>query len=662
MVAPKVKSNTFSKRAEYHGASKCAGKNFKVYVESDKVNVPGRDSINAQSKRKSTSFIKGTTQTRAGYSKEDPKILEKSIKDKRDSSRKTNAGRKVLADVSNLRGNFSRAEVQDGSKPLVSMDSGMRYAMSSSNNCIMGKARENLRQPIAIYSTLKDDALDLKAYVDDQGSKCKGHGSMNTNVRITARNHLPPPRKSLTATKLVKQVNTNDKKGTAENLEKVNGIYGFPVKPKVARKVIPQVTNARNHIWQNRDSDGFIIMASKSQTIVDSKAVARKSVKPIAKTSQRVSGVRTTLKSKGTSGGNKFSATTMSCKKKNGRAIFLSENSASLSTNGQPAKRGVPSESDCCSNIGTYVSVKLDTGKSDRRKSFTSLLIARSKLLEGNGGIMKKENLPSIYDDFNHLEVTEYVDEIYQYYWVLEAQHHSLVNYMVIQTEITPQMRGILINWLIEVHLKFDLMQETLYLSVSLLDQFLSLVTIKKNEMQLVGLTALLLASKYEDFWHPRVLDLLSISAESYTRDQMLGMEKSFLKKLKFRLNIPTPYVFMLRFLRAAQSDTKVEHLAFYLLELCLVEHEALRFKPSLLSASTIYIARCTLGKSPAWTPLLRNHAHYEEYQIRDCAEMVLKFHRAAKTSMLKVTFEKYSGVEYSGVATIKPLNKLPQS
>lgn len=48
-------------------------------------------------------------------------------------------------------------------------------------------------------------------------------------------------------------------------------------------------------------------------------------------------------------------------------------------------------------------------------------------------------------------------------------------------------------------------MQETLYLMVTLLDKYLSLVSIKKNEMQLVGLTSLLLASKYEDFWHPKV-------------------------------------------------------------------------------------------------------------------------------------------------------------
>ncbi|KAJ4823453.1 hypothetical protein Tsubulata_044007 [Turnera subulata] len=212
----------------------------------------------------------------------------------------------------------------------------------------------------------------------------------------------------------------------------------------------------------------------------------------------------------------------------------------------------------------------------------------------------------------------------------------------------------------VQVHFKFELMPETLYLMVTLLDRYLSQVQIKKKELQLVGLTALLLASKYEDFWHPRIKDLISISAESYTRDQMLAMEKFFLKKLKFRLNEPTPYVFMLRFLKAAQSDKKLEHLAFYLIELCLVEYEALRYKPSMLCASSIYVARSTLQIHPAWTPLLAKHTRYEVSQIRDCCEMLLRFQKAARTAQLRVTYEKYSGPDLDAVAAIEPQTKLP--
>ncbi|XP_074296211.1 putative cyclin-B3-1 isoform X3 [Silene latifolia] len=241
----------------------------------------------------------------------------------------------------------------------------------------------------------------------------------------------------------------------------------------------------------------------------------------------------------------------------------------------------------------------------------------------------------------------------------VQTQSKSLENYMI-QADITPQMRSILINWLVEVHYKFDLMAETLYLAVALLDRYLSVVSITKRELQLVGLTSLLLASKYEDFWHPGVKDLISISAESYTRKQFLEMEKDILKKLKFRMNLPTPYVFMLRFLKASQSEKKLEHLAFYLIELCLIDYEVLKFRPSLLCASAVYVARCTLNKSPAWTPLLEKHAHYSKIQIRECAQKILSIHKDASSCLLKVTYDKYKRPEFNGVTSIKPLVCLP--
>lgn len=136
---------------------------------------------------------------------------------------------------------------------------------------------------------------------------------------------------------------------------------------------------------------------------------------------------------------------------------------------------------------------------------------------------------------------------------------------------------------------------------------------------------------------------------------------------------------------RSSFENCQLEHLAFYLIELCLVKYEALKFKSSLLCASAIYVAQCTLQKTPAWTPLLSNHARYEESQMRhvflrltlastsvlvkltvcfiaarDCAEMILEFHKAAKTAILKVAVEKYARLDYGGVANIKPLSRLP--
>ncbi|KAA3470923.1 Cyclin_N domain-containing protein/Cyclin_C domain-containing protein [Gossypium australe] len=434
-------------------------------------------------------------------------------------------------------------------------------------------------------------------------------------------------------------------------------ILGVSGKAKVCESASHQASYGKNHLSRNRGSDSFVMMATKSGSNSAARILPR-SFKPSVKTALRPSNTQRASKSKCSSGLKKQASVAAISSKKDIECTLPANNVAAISSEASQKDLMSNGNSDASINMPDILTRK----KAKRRRSYTSLLMTRSKLLEGNG-VKEEEKLPGIDKDDNPLEVAQYVDEIYQYYWTTEALNPSLENYMSIQKDITPHMRGILINWLIEVHLKFDLMQETLYLMVTLLDRYLSEVQIKKNEMQLVGLTTLLLASKYEDFWHPRVKDLISISAEAYTSEQMLKMEKLVLKELKFRLNAPTPYVFMLRFIKAAQSDTKLEHLAFYLIELCLVEYEALKFKPSLLCASAIYVARCTLQMSPSWTPLLCRHTRYDASEIRhisfkvlECAERILRFQRAASSGQLKVTFEKYTSPELSQVAMITPL------
>ncbi|OMO86996.1 hypothetical protein CCACVL1_09339 [Corchorus capsularis] len=429
-------------------------------------------------------------------------------------------------------------------------------------------------------------------------------------------------------------------------------------KEKASGSATKQANNAKSQLRRDVRSDGSVIMPPKVQSNTAARILPR-SLKPVVKTALRASNARRTSNSNCSSGSIKVVSTTAISSESKEVECFQPENSAAIISN-------EASQRDLLSNGNSYGSTNmpeiLAQKKTKRRRSYTSLLMTRSKLLENCGGVNEEEKLPGIDNDSNPLEVAQYVDEIYQYYWITEAHNTSLDNYMKIQTDITPSMRGILINWLIEVHLKFDLMQETLYLMVTLLDRYLSEVQIEKNDLQLVGLTTLLVASKYEDYWHPRVRDLISISAEAYTSQQMLKMEKHVLKQLKFRLNVPTPYVFMLRFIKAAQSDTKLEHLAFYLIELCLVEYEALKFKPSLLCASAIYVARCTLQMIPSWTKLLCRHARYDVSEIRECAEMMLRFQRAAGSGQLKVTYEKYMSRGLSEVAAIKPLDRLPST
>jgi cyclin B len=79
-------------------------------------------------------------------------------------------------------------------------------------------------------------------------------------------------------------------------------------------------------------------------------------------------------------------------------------------------------------------------------------------------------------------------------------------------------MRAILVDWIIEVHLKFKLLPETLFITVSLIDRFLERVQIKRHNLQLVGVTAMLIASKYEEIYAPEVNDFVYITDNAYTK------------------------------------------------------------------------------------------------------------------------------------------------
>nr|XP_016457740.1 PREDICTED: putative cyclin-B3-1 isoform X5 [Nicotiana tabacum] len=633
---------------------------LKVYEEADKIKIQSRDSLSRRCKGMSGAPNMSDVQTSRKSSESDIKHIER-IKAKCSTSVKVNVKRKVLTDISNIRGNSSRTKSYNSSKLLVSNGKCPKNASNSARKFIMGNVRPNLNGATGDKQILtRAPFKDTKASFDGRKTRIQGRKSVTTGIR-TGRNALPPSRRSLPILQQVNVEDTNNKeKVNSKKLEKGKGISGVSVlaKPKAAGDVLPQLSNHSN-IRRNRVGDASARMAPRGQAKVEVGALRRKSVRTVLKITASSLNSQKCSKSNSMSGVHKCtSRVSIPCKRLvDVRTSSLSKYATSEISAEQPHQKEVPSSSS-----GSLATPELSIArrKSDRRKSFTCLLMARSKLMKELCGNVELDNLSNIYDSCNHLEVTEYVDDIYQYYWVIEAQNQPIKNYMETQKEITPQMRGILINWLIEVHLKFDLMQETLFLMVTLLDYYLSLARVKKNDLQLVGLTSLLLASKYEDLFHPRVMDLLSISAESYTRDQMLEMEKDILRKLKFRLNAATPYVFMLRLLKAAQADTRFEHLAFYLIELCLVEYEALNYKPSMLCASAIYVARCTMQMTPAWTPLLGIHGRYQESQFRHCAEMILRFHKAASTALLKVTHEKYMQSSNSKVAAIKPLQSLP--
>ncbi|KAK9944377.1 hypothetical protein M0R45_009949 [Rubus argutus] len=253
------------------------------------------------------------------------------------------------------------------------------------------------------------------------------------------------------------------------------------------------------------------------------------------------------------------------------------------------------------------------------------------------------------------LSVVEYIEDIYAHYRKTENQSCVSPSYMAQQPDINEKMRAILIDWLIEVHYKFELMDETLFLTVNLIDRFLERQVMVRKKLQLVGVTAMLLACKYEEVSVPIVEDFVLISDKAYTRQDVLDMEKSMVNKLQFNFSVPTSYVFMRRFLKAAQSDKKLELLSFFLIELCLVEYEMLRFPPSLLAAAAIYTAQCSLSRFKQWSTTSEWYTNYTEDELQECSRMMVTFHQKAETGRLTGVHRKYSTWKFGYAAKAEP-------
>lgn len=234
----------------------------------------------------------------------------------------------------------------------------------------------------------------------------------------------------------------------------------------------------------------------------------------------------------------------------------------------------------------------------------------------------------------------------------------SLYGYMKSQPDINEKMRSILIDWLIEVHLKFKLMPETMYLTVNLIDRFLEKTPISRRNLQLVGVTAMLLASKYEEIFAPEVRDFVYITDQAYTKEQILRMEAAMLTAVDFKLSVPTSYMFINRYLKAADADTKTKLFATFLLEITLQESDMLRYPASQIAAGCVFTALCTLRGLDCWTKKLEYHTEYSRSEVLSVALRLQEYVFNRQNSNLRAVLKKYALPKFGEVASI-PLVRL---
>jgi len=248
----------------------------------------------------------------------------------------------------------------------------------------------------------------------------------------------------------------------------------------------------------------------------------------------------------------------------------------------------------------------------------------------------------------------QYVNDIYAHLRESEDIRSPNADYMdAVQKDINSTMRGILVDWLVEVAEEYKLTADTLYLSVLYIDRCLSVHTVARTQLQLVGVTCMLIASKYEEIYAPQVDEFCYITDNTYRREDVLAMERTVLDALNFELTQPTTKTFLRRCLRAAEADAKAEFLANFFCELALLEYSFLRFPQSTVAAAAVSLALMTLGRAP-WSATMEHYTKFVKADLRECVEALHACHLATQSSSLSSVREKYSQVKFKSVSLIK--------
>jgi len=255
--------------------------------------------------------------------------------------------------------------------------------------------------------------------------------------------------------------------------------------------------------------------------------------------------------------------------------------------------------------------------------------------------------------------VTDYIHEIDGYMKGLERKQKVETAYLRLQqVDITDNMRAILLDWLVEVHLRFKLAQETLFMTVHILDRFLSTHRISRGKLQLAGITSMLIASKYEDMYPPEVRDFIWIADNAYSRAEIISMEGLILKCLDYNLGTPLPLHFFRRLSKATSADADVHHLGKYLMELSVCNYNMCGYEASKVATAAMFLAHAIMDPAQdAWSKNLEHYSGYTKDEVSVCIQKMGTVLCGVKNAKQQAIRRKFASSKLLKVSELPEIN-----
>ena len=309
---------------------------------------------------------------------------------------------------------------------------------------------------------------------------------------------------------------------------------------------------------------------------------------------------------------------------------------------------------------------KKETNKKNKIQIFRIDKVPKNQNEKENQNLIKKEKEKPdyLYLNFNFQNsqenisyVGEYLEEIYVNLLLEETQATTKpkFGYMDTQPEINEIMRAILIDWIIDVHLRFNLRQETLFMTIWLIDTYLSFAFVHRDKLQLLGITCLLISCKSHEIYYPQNDKLIEMTDNAYSKEEMLTMENEILKKLNFFIVCPNPIDFYNILSKMFNFEKKQYYLGNYFIESALVNYQILKYSSSVIASSCTYLVM-KYYRINGYQKLYNNFIINEQFPedvIKDAAKEIYVLVDNLSKSKFKYVKKKYSLTQFENVSEI---------
>ena len=253
--------------------------------------------------------------------------------------------------------------------------------------------------------------------------------------------------------------------------------------------------------------------------------------------------------------------------------------------------------------------------------------------------------------------VKKYQEAILQNLIEREKLYKLDKDFLEAQTEINTKMRAILVDWLVEISVKFRFKPILIFKTVNLIDRFLAKESVKQADLQLLGVACFAINAKVEEIYPPLMEKYIHVCANAYRKKELLAMEAKILETVDFDLHQTSSYSYLMMLSQKIEIEPKPFAFIHYILETCLLESSISRFSNLTTACGAIFLTS-KIFKCGNWLPDLLRLTGANEKEIKLCAKEIFFCMKKIDASSLNSIKKKFVSEKYYSVSKFRIENQ----